>query len=300
MSRTMMLSVGAVIAGLFLLLNSAFVVNQTEQALVLEFGKPVDVKKTPGLKFKMPFVQNVIYFDNRLLDFDAQPITVLLKQQDRLIVDAFVRYKIVDPLRFYQTMQNEWTLSSRLSAVLKSTLQEVLGKEKLETLLSPDRSRIMRDIRNRINSDVGSVKTQDKTGARISNNFGIQIVDVRITRTDLPAENSTAIFTRMRAEREKEAKNLRAQGEEQALRIRSEADKERTILLAEAQSAAEKIRGQGDAEATRIYAQAFSADPNFYDFYRSMQAYRKSFNSNDTTIILSPQSDFLRQLDEQR
>lgn len=296
------------------LYNGLFIVTQTEQAVVLSFGKPVTVHQTPGLKFKIPFIQNAVFFDKRIIDFNAEPKEVIAADKKTLFVDAFMRYRIVDPLKFYQSVNDERLMNNRLNSILESSLREAIASEPLTALLSPKRASIMTSIQERINTRLmeDSVKDAEKNDAKategdktpksakvLSHNvgFGIEIVDVRIMRTELPEANSNSIYEKMRMEREREAKQNRALGEEEALRIRSRADKDRTVLLAEAQKKSETIRGQGDGEATRILAQAYGKDREFFEFYRSMQAYQKVLNKEDTTLILSPDTEFLREMD---
>jgi|CXWL01.1.fsa_nt_gi membrane protease subunit HflC len=293
-------SIGVVIVfvGLFALLNSAFIVNQTEQALVLEFGKPVRVVKDAGLNFKTPFVQNVEYFDKRLLDFDANPNEVIASDQKRLIVDAFVRYRITDPLRFKQTVGNEMTMRSRLNSILESSLRQVLGSVPLSAVLSEKRSAIMGDIRNLVNLQAMGAKVEGGADNITKGGFGIEVVDVRIKRADLPPANSDGIYKRMQTEREREAKEFRAKGSEDAQKIRSQADKERTIIIAEAKKKAEITRGEGDGTATKIFADSFGKDQEFFQFYRSMQAYKKTLDKKDTTIMMSPDNEFLKYMEK--
>lgn len=273
--------------------NAFFVVNQNEQALVLQFGRPVKVIKNPGLQVKLPFVQNVEFFDKRLLDFnDAySPIEVIAADQKRLIVDSFVRYRIVDPLRFKQAVGDERNLRSRLMAILEASLRQVIGSVSLADVVSQKRDLLMGQIRDLVNAQVQGAK--DNPGG-----YGIEIVDVRIQRADLPKENADGIYRRMQTEREREAKQYRAQGAEEAQKIRSEAEKQRTILLAEAKKTADETRGLGDAEAIRIFAEATGQDAEFYQFYRTLAAYRKSLSGQDTTLILSPNSEFLKYIDQ--
>ncbi len=296
-SRAMILGVVVFIAAA-LLLNSFFIVNQTEQALVLRFGKPVNIEREPGLKMKMPLVDSVVYYDLRTIALDSDSKTVILKDQDRLIVDAFVTYRIKDPLLFYQTVRDERVMNMRLESILEKSLRDNLGKETLSSLLSAKRSELMRAIRNnvyRLASGGDEQMGADKDGVDNSNTgYGIEIVDVRIMRTDLPKETSDPIYNRMRSDRQKVAEKFRAEGQKESQIIRSEADKTRTILMAEAEKESEILRGQGDAEASRIYADAFGRDEEFYGFYRTMQAYRGSLNKDDTTLILSPDTDFLQ------
>lgn len=282
------------IVGLIILLSSSFVVNQTEQALILQFGKPERVIKEAGLNFKLPFIQNVEYFDNRLLDFDAQSNEVIASDQKRLIVDAFVRYRITDPLRFKQTVGNEMTMRSRLNPILESSLRQVLGGVPLSDVLSEKRSDIMAHIRNLVNLQAMGQKVEGGADNITKGGFGIEVVDVRIKRADLPTANSEGIYKRMQTEREREAKEFRAKGSEDAQKIRSQADKERTIILAEANKKAEITRGEGDGTATKIFADSFGKDQDFFQFYRSLQAYKNTLDKKDTTIIMSPDNEFLK------
>ena len=298
-NRPLYLAIAA--AGFFIvLLGSLFVVHQTQQAIVFQFGKPVAVYREPGLKLKIPFIQNVKFYEKRLLDFNAAPKELTANDDKRIIVDAFMRYRITDPLKFQQAVGgDERIMMSRLNAILESSLRQVIGTAPLSALLSDDRARIMRDIKDLVNNQAeGGAGKDGQADAKLPpRGFGIEVVDVRIMRADLPQENSEAIFKRMQTERLKEAKDIRAKGEEEALKIRSRADKERTILLAAAQQQAQTSRGEGDAEATRIAAAAYSRDGEFYHFYRTMQAYRKVLDKKDTTLILSPGSKFLRDMD---
>jgi membrane protease subunit HflC len=274
-----------VLAGLALvaIFGSLFTVYETQQALVLQFGRYIKTVTEPGLHFKVPFLQNVVYIDRRVLDFDAPAEEVILGDQKRLVVDAFARYRITDAQRFYQSVRDEAGLRRRIDTVLDASLRKVLGDTPLFTVLSADRARLMERIR-------------DDTNARVKN-FGVDVVDVRIKRADLPAENSEAIYRRMQTEREREAKELRAQGYELGQRIRASADRERRVLIAEAQKKAQIIRGQGDGEATRIFAEAFGKDIDFFTFYRSMQAYQNALGDDSTSFILSPDGEFFQYFD---
>jgi membrane protease subunit HflC len=279
--NNLLIGIGAAVAVLVILAASAlFTVHQTQQALVLQFGNPKRIVTEPGLHVKLPFIQNAIYIDRRVLDFDALSEEVILGDQKRLVVDAFARYRVVDPLRFYQSVGSEAVLRGRINTILDASLRKVLGEVPLFTVLSADRSTLMNRIRDQANTEA----TQ----------FGIDIVDVRIKRADLPAENSQAIYRRMQTEREREAKELRAQGAELAQRIRSRADRERRVIIAEAEKEGEIIRGEGDAQAVKIFADAFGRDVDFFTFYRSMQAYRNAFADDNTSFVLSPDSEFFQ------
>ncbi len=289
-----------------ILSNTLYIVEQTQQALVLEFGKPVRIVKKPGLRAKVPFLQNVVFFDNRLLELTVDQKEVIAADQKRLIVDAFVRYRIVDPLKFYQSVSDERIMQSRLNSIVDSSLRQVLGSRPLSSVLSSERTEIMKLITAIVNSTTSGIPLQKVTDGTNPNEiktvaeaappggFGVEVVDVRIMRADLPNENSQAIFRRMQTEREREAKEFRAQGEEEAQRIRSRADRDRTVIIAEAQKKADTLRGQGDAEAIDIFAGVTARDPEFYGFYRTMQAYKNSIKKEDTTVILSPDSEFMK------
>lgn len=275
------LAVGGVVAAALVIvaLASFFTVHQTQQALVLQFGEPVRAVDEPGLHVRVPFVQNVVYFDKRLLDFDAEAQEVIMLDQRRMMVDAYARYRIVDPLLFYQRVRTEAVMRQRLSAIVTASLRNVLGSVPFSTVLSPKRSDLMQQI-----TDLVVAETKD---------FGVQVQDVRFMRADFHPDTSPAIYARMQTEREREARQERAQGAETAQRIRAEAERDRTILLADAHRQANVLRGEGDAEATKIFADAFNRDPEFYDFYRSLQAYRQSIGDG-TTVVLSPDSEFFR------
>jgi len=290
------LTVGIIIAlvGIFILANSVFVVDQTSQALVLQFGKPERVEQSPGLKFKIPFIQNVEFYDKRLLDFEAESKEVIASDQKRLRVDAFVRYRIIDPLRFKQSVADERTMRSRLNSILESSLRQALGNVPLSAVISEKRAELMQEIRDLVNEQAQGIKSGQK--GVLEGGFGIEVVDVRIKRADLPPANSEGIYKRMQTERTRAANQYRAQGAEDAQKIKSKADKERTILLAEARKQSEILRGEGDGEATRIFAESFGQDQEFFQFYRTMQAYRKTLSAKDTTLVISPENDFLKYL----
>ncbi len=280
MSRTLA-AIGFGIAAIGIIGSaSLFTVNEAQQALVLQFGEPRRVIAEPGLKFKLPFVQEVRILDRRVLDLDPPVEQVILADQKRLDVDAFARYRIHDPLRFYQTAGTEAVAETRMNATVNSALRRVLGNVTVMTVLSEDRAKIMSDIKAQVNAE--------------AQRFGIEIVDVRIRRADLPQETSQSIFARMRSEREREASEARAQGQEQAQQIRARAERERTVLVAEAQRDAQILRGEGDNTALKLIAEVTSKDPEFYGFYRSLEAYRKALNKDDTTMVLSPNSEFFR------
>ncbi|MDP7182609.1 MAG: protease modulator HflC, partial [Alphaproteobacteria bacterium] len=261
-----------------------FTINQAEQALVLQFGDPKRVITEPGLKMKLPFIQEVARYDKRVLDYDAPAEEVIAEDQKRLVVDVFVRYRITDPLKFRQTVRRELLLRDRLKSMTSNAMRGVVGKVQMLDLLSEKRTGIMHDIRDVMNAEGGS--------------FGIEVIDVRARRADLPEANSEAIYNRMKSEREREAKEFRAQGAEAAQRIRSLAERNRTVLLAEARKTGEILRGEGDSQSIKIYAEAFGKDVDFFSFYRSMEAYRKSLSGDGTTMVLSPDSEFFRYFKE--
>ena len=260
--------------------QSLFIVQEINQAIVLQFGDPKKIITKPGLNFKLPFIQNVAYLDRRVLNLDTPPEEVIAADQKRLIVDAFARFRIVDPLKFYISVGNENVARSRLATIINSRIRGVLGTQNLATLLSIDRSKHMATIQNDVNIE--------------AQNFGITIVDVRIKRADLPQANSEAIFKRMQTEREREANEFRAQGAEIAAKITSTADKEVTVILATANKQSEIMKGEGDGARNRIFADAFGRDPEFFGFYRAMQSYEKALIGGDTSLILSPDSDFFK------
>ena len=274
--------IGIVIIAIIILFNALFVVRQTQQTLILQFGDPIRIIQKPGLNIKIPLIQSAIYYDVRILEFDAEVEEVILSDQKRLLVDAFIRYKIVDPLKFYQAVGNENGFKARVTGLLSGSLRRVMGGDPLEVVLSQDRTSLMEKIQEGINLEAV--------------NFGVSIVDVRIKRADLPKANSEAIFGRMRAEREKEARQFRAEGAEESQKIKARAEKNKVIIVAEAKKKSQIIKGLGDEEAVRIYANAFNKDKEFFAFYRSMEAYKQAFleGEDDPTLILSPDSDFFK------
>ena len=268
-----------VLAGLVIYL-SLFTVKEINQAIVLQFGDPKKVIATPGLQVKIPFIQNAVFIDRRILSLDPAPEEVIASDQKRLIVDAYARFKIVDPLKFYISVGDERVARSRLATIINSRLRSVLGTQSLATLLSEDRAKQMAIIQEGVNHE--------------AKKFGITIIDVRIKRADLPQANSEAIYKRMQTEREREAKEFRARGAEMAVTITSTADKEVTVLLANAKKQSEIMKGEGDGQRNKIFANAFGKDPEFFSFYRAMQAYEKALIGGDTSLILSPDSDFFK------
>jgi len=268
-----------VVAG-FAIYLSLFTVKEINQAIVLQFGDPKKVIAKPGLQVKIPFIQNVVFIDRRILSLDPAPEEVIASDQKRLIVDAYARFRIVDPLKFYISVGNERVARSRLATIINSRLRSVLGTQSLATLLSEDRAKQMAIIQEDVNNE--------------AKKFGITIIDVRIKRADLPQANSEAIYKRMQTEREREAKEFRAKGAEMAVTITSTADKEVTVILANARKQSEIMKGEGDGQRNKIFANAFGKDPEFFSFYRAMQAYEKALIGGDTSLILSPDSDFFK------
>ena len=259
---------------------SIFIVKEVNQAIVLQFGDPKKIISKPGLNFKLPFIQNVVFLDKRILNLDAPPEEVIASDQKRLIVDAFARFQIIDPLKFYISVGNERVARSRLSTIINSRIRSVLGTQRLQTLLSEDRTKQMALIQEGVNNE--------------AEKFGIKIIDVRIKRADLPQANSDAIFARMQTERNREAKEFRAKGAEMAVTITSTADKEVTVILADAQKKSEIMKGEGDGQRNKIFADAFGQDPEFFAFYRAMQAYEKALIGGETSLVLSPDSEFFK------
>ena len=285
MRRSLIVGAAALFVLVLVAAATLFTVSQTEQVLITQFGQPVRVIKDPGLHVKLPFVQTVISFDNRLLDFSSGGEEVILGDQRRLTVDTFTRYRITDPLRFFQAAgPREEGIRGRLNSVVTSALRRVLGNEKLLNVLSRERPRIMGLIKQQVSDEMLS--------------FGVQIEDVRLRRADLPEENTQAILSRMKSERERVASQLRAEGFEAAARIRANAERDRTVLLADARASAEKLRGQGEEQATKIYADAYQQDPQFFTTYRTLQAYRDAFGQGKSRLVLTPDADFLKLLRE--
>jgi len=259
---------------------SLFTVKEINQAIVLQFGNPKKVITTAGLQWKIPFIQNVVFLDRRILSLDPTPEEVIASDQKRLIVDAYSRFIIIDPLKFYISVGNEMVARSRLATIINSRLRSVLGKHSLATLLSEERSKQMAIIQEGVNVE--------------AEKFGITIIDIRIKRADLPQANSEAIYKRMQTEREREAKQFRARGAEMAVTITSTADKEVTVILANADKQSEIMKGEGDGIRNKIFADAFGQDPEFFSFYRAMQAYETALIGGETSLILSPDSDFFK------
>ncbi len=283
MIRPVVAAIAAVLVLFVLVGASLFTVAQTEQVLITQFGQPIRVISTPGLHMKVPFVQTIISFDRRLLDYETPGEEVILADQRRLIVDSFTRFRITDPLRYFQAVgAAEDAIRARLNSVVTSSLRRVLGNEQLLKVLSADRGRIMGLIRGQVSDEMRE--------------FGVTIEDVRLRRADLPEENTQAILSRMKSERERIASQARAEGAEASARIRADAERDRTVLLAEARATADRSRGEGERQSIKIYADAFQQDAKFYEFYRTMQAYREAFGNGQSRLVLTPDSDFLRML----
>ncbi|MCI5544227.1 MAG: protease modulator HflC [Azospirillum sp.] len=271
---------GIVLVAVFLIGTSVYIVNQAEQAIVLQFGRPVRLVQEPGLKIKIPFIQNVIFYDTRLLNLDPPAQEVVLNDKKRLDVDSFTRYKIVDPIKFYKTVRTEFQAQSKLAEIVNSSIRKILGRSTLQELLSEKRTKIMSDISAAVKVDAAQI--------------GVSVADVRIRRADLPLEVLQAINARMKTEREREAKEFRAQGSQEAQKIKASADKEKTIILANADKQAQIIRGQGDEKAIEIWNRAAGQDIAFFNFYRSLEAYKNALGDGKSSMVLSPDSEFFQ------
>ena len=283
MSRALIVGIAALVVIVLLAVSSLFSVEQTEQVLITQFGRPVRVISDPGLHAKIPFIQTVISFDRRLLNLELSGQEVILGDQRRLIVDSFTMFRITDPLRYYQAVGSvEDGIRGRLNSIVSSSLRRVLGNNTLLDVLSADRTHIMANIRQQVNSEMGS--------------FGVDVEDVRIRRADLPEENTQAILSRMQSERQRIAAQARAEGVEASQRIRADAERDRTVLLAEARAKADNLRGEGEAQASRTFAQAYSRDPGFFAAWRTLSAYHEAFASGNAKLVLTPDNDFLRYL----
>ncbi len=268
-----------VLLAIIVLAGSFFTVSETQQAIVLQFGAVKRIDQTAGLKFKVPFIQDVVIYEKRLLDIVSQPQEVILADQRRLVVDAYAVYRIVDPLKFYQAVRTDEGARLRLTSSINATLRDVLGGTTVTTMLSKDREGVMQSIREKVNA--------------AATPLGLVVADVRISRANFPPSISQSIYGQMNSERQREAAQFRAQGAELAQEIKSKADREKTVILADAKRQADILHGEGDAQATQIYADAFGRDPEFYAFYRSLEAYKKSLGGDNAQYILSPNSDFL-------
>jgi membrane protease subunit HflC len=274
---TLVFLLGAAAAAVY---GAAFIVHQNEQALVLRFGQPISVITKPGLNWKLPFIETVEFFDKRILDLDTSEQEVTASDQKRLVVDAYARYRITDPLKFYQNVRDERRVRVVLGPIMDSAIRRVLGAATLQDVVKDKRETLMREIASQVN--------------REGRDYGVEVVDVRIKRADLPQQNLQNVFQRMQADRIREATEIRALGEAEGNRIRANADREVTIIKAEANKRSELLRGEGDAERNRIFAEAYGRDPDFFAFYRSMQAYEQSLRPGDTRLVISPDSQFFR------
>ena len=251
-----------------------FIVNETKQAIVLQFGEPRQVISKPGLQFKIPFIQDAVFLDSRMLNLDPQPEEMILSDQKRIIVDSFARYRIVDPLKFFQTVRNEATFSDRFGRIINAAVRGVIAQYSLASLLSEDRATIMGSIQV-------IIKNEEKS-------FGVQIIDIRIGRTDLTEQVSNNVYQRMRSERDKEANLLRAEGEELSKEIRASADRQQTVIVAEAERTSSILRGEGDALKNKILGDAYGRDKEFFDFLRTMQACKETFGDTDMSMVIVP------------
>ncbi len=278
-SKLIALIAFVVIAG-FVATSSLFVVDEREQVLVVQFGEPKRTIQEPGLYFKNPLTQQLIRVDKRILSLDVRPQEVLANDSRRILVDSFARFRVSDPLKMYQAARTEARAANLLLQIMQSTTRQVLAKQAMETIVSGDRASLMREI-----TDI----TNDQAA-----NIGLDVLDVRLKRVDLPRENSESIFERMRTEREREAKAARAQGQEAAIAIKADADRQVAIIAANAERDAQKMRGEADARVVRIFSEAYGQDEEFFEFYRTMQAYRVSLGKEDTTLVLSPDSEFFK------
>ena len=279
--RTIQITLATIVVAVFLLLQCVFVVDQTERAILLQLGKPVGEDYGPGLNFKLPFVQNVIFFDARVLEYDSPAAEIITQDKKNMVVDNYSRWKIENPLLFYRTVRNIQGGLARIDDIVYSQLREALGRYTLTEIVAVERSTIMEEVTAKANS--------------LLREYGIHVIDVRIKRTDLPKENQMAIYGRMQAERERQAKQYRSEGREEAAKITTMAERQRTVLLADARRSAESTRGEGEAAATGIYAQALAQDPEFYEFVRTMDAYKKTMQ-DQTQFVLTPQSEFFKYL----
>lgn len=271
---------GLVVLSAFVALQAFYTIDEREQAIVVQFGEPKDQVSTPGLHVKMPFVQNLIRFDKRILSLDAEEQEVLASDQRRIIVDSFSRFRITNALKAYQAGRSEQGVVGLLESIVQSTVRQVLAREQMASIVSGERAALMQEITNITNQQAESL--------------GVEVIDVRLRRVDLPTANSEAIFTRIRSERKREAEQSRAEGNAAKIRITAEADRKVQVILANAERDAQIVRGQADAQAVKIFAEAFSQDEDFFEFYRTMQAYRKSLGKDDTTLVLSPDSEFFK------
>lgn len=280
MNRSIVAVAALVVVLIIVAMSSVFTVHQTENALVLQFGQPVRPISEPGLQFKLPLVQDVLYFDKRILDLEPPQEEVIAADQKRLVVDSYARYRIADPLQFFQLVSTQANANTRLSSIINSAFRRVIGNVPLASVVAEKRAAVMQEVRDEVNAQ--------------AKGWGIDVVDVRIKRADLPNENSEAIYTRMKTERQREAAQFRGEGKREAQKIRANADRQVVEIKAKAQQQSEILRGEGDAESVRIYADAFNRDKDFFALYWSLEAYRRSLANSDTTLVLSPDSEFFR------
>ena len=280
MNNKLLIIILSILIGIAAVSDSFYILDQRQTALIVQFGEPVDYVTDPGLRFKVPVIQELIFFEKRIQNLAADTTEVIASDQKTLRVDAFTKYRIVDGLKFYQTAKDDKGFKTRLAPILDSSLRQVLGGVPFVSLLSPQRATIMHKIKDIVH--------------REAQGFGVEVLDVRITRADLPDESRNAVYERMRSERQKEATEIRAEGAEQAQKIMATADRDRQVILAEARKTGQTLRGEGDSEAIKSFAASFSQDPEFFDFYRSLQAYRKTINKGDTRMVLSIDSEFMK------
>jgi len=285
MNRLVSLFTALVVACVATYMLACFQIGEWQQGVLLQFGRPVRTVLEPGLNFKMPFIQNVVYFEKRLLEYDASARELITIDKQQLLVDNYSRWRIIDPLKFYQTVLTIEGAQSRLDDIIYSNLREAIGRATMRDIVSGDRVELLAQVTANSNARAAA--------------YGVEVVDVRIKRADLPEKNEQNVFSRMRTERERQAKKFRAEGEEEARKIRSASEKQRRILLAEAKRTAEITRGEADAKAAAVYAEAYEQDPEFYAFVRTLEAYRKTLD-RQTTIVLDPTSEFFRLLQSSR
>ncbi|WP_243367028.1 protease modulator HflC [Fundidesulfovibrio soli] len=279
--RSLVIVIGSLLLSAIVAMQCVYTVDETQQAILLQLGKPVSETLGPGLHFKLPFIQNVVLIDSRVISYEASSAEVLTKEKKTLVVDNYAKWRIIDPLQFYQTLRTVERAKARLDDLIYAEVRVAIGSYSMKEVVSSRRAEIMAVVTSNVNETVKP--------------YGLQIMDVRVKRTDLPPQNEKAIFGRMRSERERQAKLYRSEGLEESAKIKSTADKERTILLADANKASETLRGQGDADATRVYSEALGQSPEFYGFMRSLEAYRKSLHDN-SRVVLTPGSGFLKYL----
>ncbi len=280
MPKSLILYISIALGALIILSQTIYTLRETEQAIILQLGKKQRVVQDPGIHIKIPFLQNIVFFDKRILDFDAAIQEVPTADQKQLVIDSYARYRITDPYKFYQAVQSENGLKVRLDSIINSSLREIIGSATMAQILTPERANIIGKF---------ATKVADTT-----RELGVEVIDVRINRIDLPTENSQAIFKRMQSQREQEARKIRAEGDAESSKIRAEADKQKRVIIAESRRSSENLRGQGDKQAQKIYSESYGRDPEFFDFWRSMQAMTKSLKSDNTTMVMPSDNDFFR------